>query len=211
MRRPLSKKVPADIIKGVTAFNAASAFPVIELTEYLWLEERSQTKNEYFYGHVYGMAGGTNSHSALSGAAYFALVQALADGKCLVRNSDFRIETPQSNAVFYPDVSVHCNQTLKAKALTGKAPTLLVEVLSPSTRRYDLTTKRKEYFLIPSLRHYLLLDSEKVEATLFSREETTLWTEEPQKFCSLEESIPLEALGIALSMQALYRDIGVLD
>jgi Uma2 family endonuclease len=195
----------------VTAFNPASAFPVIELKDYFWFEERSESKNEYFYGHVYGMAGGSSAHSALSGAAYVELVQALAGKKCQVRNSDFRIETPQSNAVFYPDVSVHCNQVLEPNALTGKAPTLLVEVLSPSTRRYDLTTKRKEYFLIPSLRHYLLLDSEKVEATLYSRGEAALWAEEPQRVSSLEESIPLEALGIVLSMQALYRDSGIGD
>lgn len=195
----------------VPSMNPAFAFPVIDLEQYMWLEERAHSKSEYFYGHVYGMAGGSSGHSAISMAACMALMQKLAKTKCQVRNSDFRIETPKSNAVFYPDVSVHCEQPLEAKAATGKAPVMIVEVLSPSTRRYDLSTKRKEYFFIPSLRHYLLLDSERVEAMLYSRGELSVWPKEAQSFLSLKDSVPLTALGISLSMKALYADSGIFD
>ena len=127
-----------------------------------------------------------------------------------MRGSDVRVETPNSNAVFYPNVSVHCNQTLPGKALTTKSPTLIVEILSPSTRNYDLTTKRKEYFLIPSLRHYLLIDSETVAASLYSRGEAQVWPKEPRHFASPTDSIPLEALNIKLKLKDFYRETGLL-
>lgn len=75
----------------------------------------------------------------------------------------------------------------------AKSPILILRILSPSTRNYDLTTKRKEYFLIPSLRHYLLIDSETVSASLFSRKEPQVWPKEPLHFSSPTDSIPLSA------------------
>ena len=188
----------------------AQSFPVIDFDYYLWLETRTESKNEYFYGHVYGMAGGSNNHGALSANALVSLATLLSSKRCIVRGSDVRVETPNSNAVFYPDVSVHCNQTLPGKALTTKSPTLIVEILSPSTRNYDLTTKRKEYFLIPSLRHYLLIDSETVAASLFTREEAQVWPKEPLHFSSPTDSIPLSALDIKLKLKDLYRETGLL-
>ncbi len=156
------------------------------------------------------MAGGSNIHGALSANALVSLTRLLAAKRCIVRGSDVRVETPNSNAVFYPNVSVHCNQTLPGKALTTKSPTLIVEILSPSTRNYDLTTKRKEYFLIPSLRHYLLIDSETVAASLYSRGEAQVWPKEPRHFASPTDSIPLEALNIKLKLKDFYRETGIL-
>lgn len=188
----------------------AQSFPVIDFDYYLWLETRTESKNEYFYGHVYGMAGGSDNHSALAVAATVAFSRLLASKPCYVRNSELLIETPNSNAAFYPDLSIHCNQKPTGTARAAKSPILILEILSPSTRNYDLTTKRKEYFLIPSLRHYLLIDSETVAASLFTREEAQVWPKEPLHFSSPTDSIPLSALDIKLKLKDLYRETGLL-
>ncbi len=186
----------------------AQSFPVIDFDHYLWLEARSESKNEYFYGHMYGLAGGSDNHSALAVAATVIFSQLLKSKRCYVRNSELLIETPNSNAAFYPDLSIHCNQKPTGTSRSAKSPTLIVEILSPSTRNYDLTTKRKEYFRIPSLRHYLLIDSETVAASLYSREESQIWPKEPLHFSSPSDSIPLTALDIKL--KDLYRETGLL-
>ncbi len=128
----------------------AQSFPVIDFDYDLWLEARSESKHEYFYGHVYGKAGGSDHHSALAVAATVAFSRLLASKYCYVRNSELLIETPNSNAAFYPDRSIHCNQKPIGTARAARSPILILEILSSSTRDYDLTTKRKEYFLIPS-------------------------------------------------------------
>jgi len=121
-----------------------------------------------------------------------------------MRDNDLLIETPNSNAGFYPDLSVHCIERQKGTAITAKAPALILEVLSPTTRNYDLTTKRKEYFFIPTLRHYLLLDSETVSVMLYSRQDSQPWPREPQYFSSLDARIHIPDLDINLEMKELY-------
>ncbi len=190
----------------MTASALASSFPTISFEDYLETEARTEAKNEYFYGHVYMMAGGTNRHHIIAAAAVFQLTRILARKNCQVLASDARIVTPDSKAVFYPDASVHCGNTLPPLGLTATSPTLILEILSPSTKRYDLSTKRKEYFRIPSLQHYLLLDSEALEATLYSRSDSgTAWVKEPQTFTDPKSVIPLPHLKIQLKLRDLYR------
>lgn len=185
-------------------------FPVLTLSEYLARESSAEYKSEFYYGHVYAMAGGSIDHHLIAGATYFQLAKLLRKSNCLVLVSDARIETANSNSVFYADASVHRGQEMQRKNLSSTSPTLVVEVLSPSTRKYDLTTKRKEYFRIPSLRHYLLLDSESITALLFTRGANQTWPKDPQSFTDPKDHIPLSTLGIQLKLRDLYRQTSLL-
>lgn len=151
------------------------------------------------------MAGGSSNHSGIAVACLSLFLQKLRKKPCTVCQSDFKVVTPKDKAAFYPDGSVFCNQSLPGKAITAHSPTLILEVLSPSTRHYDLTTKRKEYFRIPSLRHYLLVDSEAVEAILYTRGGNQTWPKDPQHFTDPKALIPLSFLNISLKLSDLYQ------
>jgi Uma2 family endonuclease len=194
----------------VTASALAKSFPVFDFETYLELELRAPNKNEFYHGHIYAMAGGTNRHHLLCTASLFELSKLLSKRNCFVLPGEAKVETPNTAAVFYPDVSVHCDQKLPLESLTTKSPILVVEVLSPSTRKYDLTTKRKEYFRIPSLRHYLVLDSEAESAILYTRDDNQTWPKDPLTFTDPKASIPLTALKITLKLKDLYRQTGLL-
>ncbi len=188
----------------------ASSFPVFDFNAYLDYELHASSRNEYYYGHVYAMAGGTDIHSATILAATLHFARLLASKPYFIRNSDMKITTPNFNAAFYPDLSIHCNQKPNRNAITYDSPTLILEVLSPSTRKYDLTTKRKEYFRIPSLRHYLLLDSEAISVMLYTRDDNQTWPKDPLTLTDPKANIPLTALKISLKLKDLYRQTDLL-
>ncbi len=187
----------------------AQSFPIIDFETYLQIESNSLHKHEFYHGIVYAMAGSTNTHLILCSAAQFQLSRLLARRKCYVL-AEARVASPGSVASFYADVSVHCDQVLPPKGLETKSPTIVVEVLSPSTRKFDLNAKRKEYFRIPSLRHYLLIDSESPSALLYTRDANQTWPKDPQTFTSPKATIPLPALKISLKLKDLYRQTGLL-
>lgn len=188
----------------VTAAALARALPHLDFETYLEIEGRATNKHEYYHGLIFAMAGGSVAPSLIAASTISQLNQKLRKKPCVVSQSDLKIVTPDAGAAFYPDAAVLCNQSLSNKAHTANAPALILEVMSPSTRNFDLNAKRKEYFRIPSLLHYLLLDSESVEAILFSREPGQTWPRDPERFSNSKDVMTLAALGISLKIGDLY-------
>ena len=120
--------------------------------EYLALEAVSERKNEFAFGEIFAMAGGRHRHNALSGRFLVALHGLLAGKPCYPVGSDQRVRAADGSAYFYPDASVFC------RGPGGEVPTVIVEVTSPSTARYDATVKRHLYQAIPTVDHILIAD-----------------------------------------------------
>lgn len=188
----------------MSASTAVTEFPKMPFEEYLRHEQRANQKNEYFYGLVYAMAGGTRNHSLIASAAISALNQALAGRDCSVYESNMLIETPNQSAGFYPALSVRCGSPGGGSERTEDKPSVVVEVLSPSTRAYDLSAKRMEYMLIPSLRHIVFIDSETVEVKVYSRSDRNTWPNEPAIYSTLDSEFSLDAIGVNLRVSDLY-------
>lgn len=66
-----------------------------------------------------------------------------------------------SQTAFEPDALVYCGERLDPDAITVPEPVIVIEVFSPSTRDVDTGNKLTGYFRLPSLRHYLILDTER--------------------------------------------------
>lgn len=134
--------------------------------DYLLVEEMSQVKHEYLDGEIYAMAGGTVLHAALTGSVSAMLHRQLS-GRCRVLSSDLRIRVTATGLASYPDVTVICGRTETDPESkdTVVNPTVVVEVLSPSTIAYDLGKKFDHYAQIPSLRAvvYLWQDYPRIE------------------------------------------------
>ena len=122
------------------------------------MEAASQEKHEYLDGSVYLMAGGTARHSLIAMNVAATIRPHLRGGACLLYSSDLRVR-PDDGAYFYPDLVVVCGRTPSDAALETEHPTLVVEVLSPSTRSIDRLIKFRRYRNAASLREYMLVDT----------------------------------------------------
>jgi len=129
--------------------------------EYFVVEAMSPVRNEYFDGEILAMAGGSANHNRISRNVLLALEPKLRGGPCESLGSDTRILTA-SGLYTYPDAVVICGPIiLSGETITN--PTVLIEVLSPSTRTYDCGEKFELYRSIPTFRDYLLIEQSAVD------------------------------------------------
>ena len=147
--------------------------------EYLRLERGATEKHAYFRGEIFAMAGGSVRHSLITARAIRHLGNRLAGRGCEVFESNLRVRIPRTTLYTYPDLSVVCGPVafdpLDQDQETILNPTLIVEVLSPSTEAYDRGAKFENYQTIESLRGYLLLSQNAPRAELFTRQPDDTW------------------------------------
>jgi Uma2 family endonuclease len=161
-----------------------------------WMETQPR-KLEMAGGRLVMMAGGTNAHATIAGNLWAALRTRLRGGPCRPYNSDFMVQLgPQDR--YYPDASVACGET---RDYTDR-PVLVVEVLSASTRRFDLQVKLPAYLRAPGLRHILYLSQDEPRAWLYGPD-----GDEPAELAGLAAVVELPALGLRLPLAELYEDV----
>ena len=173
-----------------------------DLEAYFELELESATKFEFCDGAILAMAGGTLQHSRLAGNAYAAL-RARIGKTCEAFNSDQRVATGDGVHT-YPDAMVVCGpaQTTQHRGTeTVHNPSVIVEVLSPSTRAYDLGEKLDHYKTTPGLQDVLFVEAESIDVLHVWRTEAG-W--EQRRFTSPTASVPIRALGRRLPVLELY-------
>lgn len=175
--------------------------------EYLRLEaEHPQTKHEFLDGMVWAKAGGTPDHAALAMSIGAMLSEQLRGKPCRVYGSDLRLRVLATGLATYPDVAVICDkQEADPDDPAGNTlvnPKVLVEVLSPSTEKYDRGEKLAHYKTIPSLEHVVLVahDASRLE----------VWTREGGRW-SVDlvkegEVAMLPAIGCSLPVSEVYRN-----
>lgn len=174
-------------------------------TEYLAHEEASNVKHEYLDGEIYAMAGGSPEHAALSVAVAASLRSQLEGKPCRVFSSDLRIRVAATGLATYPDVSVVCGPL--ERDAEGKEtvlnPTLLVEVLSDGTERYDRGEKFEHFKKIPSLRDYVLVSQKERSVEVWHRQGTT-WS---QRRAQAGARLHLGSINCELDVDDLYRGV----
>jgi len=138
---------------------AAPKLRDVSVDEYLADELDSQVKHEYLGGYVYAMAGATNAHNRIASNVLGALHAGLRGKTCQPFNSDtkIRVKLPTHMRFYYPDVSVVCDPNPADDSFQDQ-PVVIVEVLSPKTRRIDEGEKKDAYLTIPSLCAYVLIE-----------------------------------------------------
>lgn len=175
--------------------------------EYLSLEAISQVKHEYLDGHVWAMAGGSPEHAAICVNVAVLLSMALRDRPCRVYNSDLRVRVRASGLATYPDLSVICGALQTDPddrgGNTAINPTLLVEVLSPSTQSYDRGEKLAHYKRIDSVREILLIAQDERKLELWCRSDSG-WVVEVT--AGTQEQLRLTSVDCTLELAEVYRN-----
>ncbi|NOX62597.1 MAG: Uma2 family endonuclease [Chloroflexi bacterium] len=153
--------------------------PKVRLTpeEYLAREREAETKSEYFDGRVYAMAGATETHNLIVTNLVMNLGLQLKKRPCKVYPSDMRVRSRAYRSYTYPDVTVVCGKAEfeDDRRDTLLNPTVIIEVLSPSTAGYDLSRKFDHYRSLESLREYVLAAQEWMTVYQYVRQPDDRW------------------------------------
>lgn len=185
----------------------AQKVPHLTPVEYLTIERAAPTKSEFYDGEMFAMVGGTAVHSLIGTNAAREFGNKLCGKKCVPYNADLRIQV-QTNGLFtYPDLSVICGPLQFADGTddTVTNPTLLVEVLSPSTEAYDRGQKFLQYRQIPSLQAYLLVSQHEPLLELFVRQDGNQWS--LREAAGLAAQLEVLSLEITISLAEIYAGV----
>ena len=183
----------------------AAPSPRFDADAYLAWEAQQPERHEYLAGEVFAMAGGSRAHATVAGNMFMALRNHLRGGPCSVFIADMKLRVQVDDAFHYPDVFVTCAESDRALAQYQSDPTLVVEVLSPSTAAYDRGRKFDSYRKLPSLREYALIDPERLKVDLFRRRsEDGRWVLYPFEG---GQAVELDSVGLVLPIEALYEDV----
>lgn len=178
--------------------------------EYLRLERASEEKHEYADGQIFAMAGASLNHRVITDNIRFFLRFKEAGFGCRSDNSDTRIFIPATKRYTYPDVVMTCGEERRFQDDSRETllnPTLIVEVLSPSTADYDRGGKFNSYTTIPSFSEYLLVSQD--EGLVESRVRVARQEWRTRFFSSRDDSVTLESGGGAfvLPLSVIYADV----
>jgi Uma2 family endonuclease len=186
---------------------STQAKPYITPEQYLEIERAAEFKSEYFQGEMFAMSGAKWAHNVLAGNLMRELGQQLRSRPCAVVPSDMRVRVSQSDLYTYPDVVVVCGepQFLDNRTDTLLNPTVLIEVLSPSTEAYDRGRKFEMYRTIESLSEYLLVSSDRAQAELFTRQADGRWLLTAAG--GMDESLELQSVGCRIALRDLYEKV----
>ena len=185
---------------------SAAPKPYVTPEQYLALERQAETKSEYFAGEIFAMAGASREHSLISSNVLGDLWSQLREGPCTVYNSDMKVRSTQEHFA-YPDVTVVCGEAQfggeEREVLLN--PTLIVEVLSPSTEAWDRGGKFEQYRQRESLQEYVLIAQDRPHVERYARQADGQWL--LTEVNGLEAVLALPSIGGELALAEVYRKV----
>jgi Uma2 family endonuclease len=175
------------------------------IAEYLELESAALEKSEYYQGEIFAMSGALLPYNIIAVNTLVYIHQKLKGKSCRPFNSDMRVNVEKNTLFTYPDISVVCGEvkTLNDDNFNLLNPTVIIEVLSKSTKNYDRGDKFKLYRDIPTLKEYILINSEAIGIEAFRLNEKNHW--ELEEYKGIEEKLQIPVLQLAISLSEVYE------
>jgi Uma2 family endonuclease len=172
---------------------------ILSPEEYLALEQRSDVRHELVGGQLFAMVGASNIHNLIA-VGLVTAIRARTTAPCQVYVSDMKVRVRDN--FYYPDIVVSC------EAVTGVSyflnePVLIVEILSSTTEGRDRVEKSLAYRSLSTLREYLLVSQDRIQAELLKR----VGTEWEVTTYNSGDELTLEAVGLTLLVDDIYRDV----
>ena len=168
-----------------------------------WMQAQPRGRSELVAGEVMAMAAERAAHVRAKARAWRALdravraaglpCEAMADGMTVEVGNDTDYE---------PDALINCGPPIGDEDIVASNPVVVVEVLSPSTQSVDTGAKLSDYFLVPSIQHYLIIRADRRSVVHHQRNgdggiATRLLTAGP---------ITLDPPGIIIPLEEFYAD-----
>ena len=180
----------------------------LSIEDWIRLEQENDTKYEYYNGEIFAMAGGSFNHNSICKNVTRTVENALiANGdRCTFHNSEMKLELAEASRYVYTDGVITCGDDNIVSETNGMIanPTVIIEVLSPTSEADDRGRKWHAYRRLATLQHYLLISQQRPSIELYSRR-GDLWLF--RELTELSDVIVLDKVGIEISLADLYRRI----
>lgn len=173
--------------------------------EYLAFERASEQKHEYLNGEIFLMSGASPNHNVIQINVAAALHTQLRKRPCTIYGSDQRVRVSDIGLYTYPDFSVTCEPPQFEDSDTLLNPTLIIEVLSPSTESYDRGRKFQHYRALASLQEYVLIAQDSAHVERYRRQPNDEWL--LADATGLDTSIELSSIGCTLALADVYEKV----
>jgi Uma2 family endonuclease len=185
----------------------APKFNYVSPEEYLEMERASVEKHEYYKGEVFTMSGASVPHNDIAYNINRLIAPFLHGKNCKIYGSDFRIHIPENSLYTYPDFSIVCGKAETSDVYTDNLtnPTVIIEILSKSTKGYDRGSKFHLYKSIRTLKEYITIDSLFVSVEIYTRQNNNSWN--LTEFKNLPDSFHITTIGLTLFLNDIYDDV----
>lgn len=185
-----------------------TAIRKIQLTpqQYLETERAADFRSEYLAGEAFALAGTSFRHAVIV-LSLASELRARLRGRCKVVTSEVRVRVARTGLYTYPDIAVACGEAQfdDEHKDTLLNPSVLVEVLSPSTELYDRGKKFRHYKQLDSLQHYVLVAQEEPSVECFTRTDSG-WL--LSAVDDLTGTLDLAQIECSVPLSIIYDDIG---
>ena len=171
--------------------------------EYLALEEKAETKSEYWNGEIVAMAGGNINHQQIV-ANFTEFLGSKIRGKCRIFPSEMKVWVKKRDKFFYPDLTIICDKPsfYKNRRDTIDNPRLIIEVMSKSTASFDRAEKFLSYQTLESLQEYVLVSQEKAVVEQHIKREDGNWIY--QATTGFERAVEFPSVNAELDLKEIY-------
>lgn len=173
---------------------------------YLVRERAAKYRSEYHAGEVVAMGGASPAHNRVVRNLAGLLSNALGDGPCEHFIADQRVQLAEAEWYVYPDIVVACGEAVFDESYNLQNPSLVIEVLSPSTERGDRGDKFAAYRERETLREYVLVAQDRPYVEVHRRTVENVWTR-VLVVDRLDAEVPLVSIGCAIPMAEIYRRV----
>jgi Uma2 family endonuclease len=175
--------------------------------EYLAIERQAQCKSEYYAGEMFAMSGASEPHNVLTVNVSGELRSQLRGRPCRSYAADMRVKVSASGLYTYPDVVAVCGERHFDDDMrdTLVNPTMIVEVLSPSTELYDRGKKFEMYSRIESLTDYVLVSQDRPRVEHYMRQGDRKWLLSVAD--DLQAVLTIASVDCAISLADIYENV----
>ena len=177
--------------------------------DYLAFEREAVEKHEYINGKIRAMAGASDVHNVIAGNLFGELFVQLKNTKCRAFASDMRVlaATSKKSDYFYPDVVVTCGKRKfddqKKDVLLN--PTVVIEVLSKSTKLKDRNEKFESYTALESLTDYVLVEQETMRIEHYVRIDEENW--KVRLLSQNSDALVFDSIGCRVALADIYNEV----
>ena len=180
------------------------------IEEYLAMEHVSTEKHEYYKGEIFAMSGGKMPHNKIISNLHYYLRDKLKGKSYQPYTSEVRVHIEKNSLFTYPDITVICGeeQTHNNDNISVLNPTILFEVLSPSTRSYDMGTKFSLYRDIPSLKGYIMVDSQSIYVSAYFLNSSGNW--ELSELHKIDDVLQIAPIEVILPLTEIYENAKII-
>jgi Uma2 family endonuclease len=183
--------------------------------EYLRMERQSEERHEYYKGEIFrmhghgellAMSGAGDNHNEIFSNLFIAIGSQLKGKNCRPYGPDMRMHIPENTLYTYPDISIYCKDPVDGPDDDIAAdPTVIIEILSPSTRNYDMAGKFDLYRDIPTLKEYILADTQSARVYAFRINEGGHW--ELEEYKDIQDTLLIKVVAVSIPLSTIYETV----